>query len=89
MGGEQPHSLALVEHRVVGAVDGVPPVHIAHVQEGVQSGFDELGVVRGRVRPHQNSLVHVEVVVLLAGNVRCKFVDVKIIREWFSVHITL
>ena len=71
MGGEQPHSLALVEHRVVGAVDGVPPVHVANIEEGVQSGFDELGVVRGRVRPHQNSLVHVEVVVLLAGNVRC------------------
>ena len=71
MGREQPHSLALVEDGVVGAVDGVPPVHVAHVEEGVQPGPDQLAVVRRRVRPHQGALVHVEVVVLPAGSVRC------------------
>ena len=70
---KQSNAFELVKYRVVCAIDGVPPVDIAHVEKRVEASSDQLAVVRGSVGAHQRVLVDVEVVLLLARNMCCFF----------------
>lgn len=66
---EESDALQLVEHWVVLGVDLVAPVDIAHHQEGIQPGVQQVILVRGRVSSQHVSPIQVIVVSLLPAGV--------------------